>query len=234
MKKIINIGIPLILGIVIGWFIKERNWVVFLPALATLLAAFSGAKYAFKLQINKEKEDTKKRNVVNGNIAIFNISRMINTLWNVQNKIIDPVRNHQYRFIQMKPTLHLGNEDIQINIEKLYFLLETDDRNLLGELAIEEERYHSALDTINERSQFHIKEIQPSLERARIDKDCTIDQIETALSERQLITIKQITEDAIDTVDKTLKSLERVADKLRASLKKEYPNKIIIKLEIEP
>ena len=238
MNKIVTIGVPFILGVGAGWVVQGRHWDVFLtsyvPALATLLAAFYGAKYAFKFQKDKEKKDTKRRNVVNGNTAIFNMMRMTSTLRNVQRQIIDPGRDRPVRFLQMQPTLHLINDDIKLNIETLYFLLETDDRNLLGELVTEEARYQSALDAINERSRLHREEVQPLLERAGIVEggDYSLAQIEKALGNRLYITMQQATEQAIDHVDNTVVSLKQVADKLRTSLKKEFPNEKIIGFEI--
>lgn len=137
------------MGVGAGWIVQGRHWNVFLtsyvPALATLAAAFYGAKYAFQFQKDKEQEDNKKRNILNGNIAIFNLMRMTMKLRNVQRQIIDPARNRLVLFLQMQPTPHLINNDIKLNIESLYFLLETDDRNLLGELVTEDARYQSAL-----------------------------------------------------------------------------------------
>jgi hypothetical protein len=218
--------------------VQGRHWDVFLtsyvPALATLVAAFYGARYAFQFQKDKEKEDNKKRNVVNGNSAIFNIMRMTTTLRNIQIQIIDPGRDRPVRFHQMQPTLHLINDDIKINIESLYFLLETDDRNLLGELVTEEARYRSALSAINERSRLHIEEVQPLLERAGIVEggDYSLARIEEVLGNRLYITIQQATEQAINHVDNAVVSLQQVADKLRASLKKVYPDETIIGFEI--
>ncbi len=237
-KRIFTFGVPFILGVGAGWIVQGRHCDVFLtsyvPALATLVAAFLGARYAFQFQKDKEKEENKKRNVVNGNSAIFNMMRMTTTLRSVQIQIIEPARDRPIRFLQMQPTLHLITDDIKLNIESLYFLLETDERNILGELVTEEARYRSALQAINERSRIHREEVQPLLERAGIVEggDYSLAQIENALGNRLYITIQQATEEAINLVDKTVVSLKEVADKLRASLKKVYPDEIIIGFEI--
>jgi hypothetical protein len=44
--------------------------------------------------------------------------------------------------------------------------------------------------------------------------------------------VQQATEQAIDHVDNTVLSLKQVADKLRISLKREFPNEKIIGFEI--
>ncbi|HBR20983.1 MAG TPA: hypothetical protein DD713_00195 [Nitrospiraceae bacterium] len=238
INRIITFGIPFIFGVGAGWIVQGRHWDVFLtsyvPALATLVAAFYGARYAFQFQKDKEKEDIKKRNVVNGNSVIFNMMRMTTTLRNIQRQIIDPARDRLARFLQMRPTLHLIDDEIKLNIDSLYFLLETDERNILGKLVTEEARYRAALNAINERSRLHRDEIQPLLERARIVEggDYSLAEIEKALGNRLYITIQQATEQAINHVDNTVVSLTQVADKLRNSLKKTYPDEIIIGFEI--
>jgi hypothetical protein len=240
INRIVTFGVPFILGVGAGWIVQGRHWDVFLtsyvPALATLVAAFYGARYAFQFQKDKEKEDERKRNVVNGNSVIFNMMRMITTLRNVQKQIIEPARNRPARFLQMLPTLHLNDNDIKLNIESLYFLLETDERNILGEVVIEEARYRGALQSINERSRIHREEVQPLLERAGIVEggEYSLEQIENALGNRQYKIIQLATEEMINAVDETVVSLKAVADKLRASLKKVYPDEIIIGFEITP
>jgi len=235
INRIFTLGIPFILGVGAGWIVQGRHWDVFLtsyvPALATLVAAFYGAKYAFQFQKDKEEEDNKRRNVVNGNSAIFNLMRMANRLINFQKDFIEPVRKIPTRFINMPPALNLAKDDIKLNIETLYFLLETDDRNLLGELGAEETRYRSAIDAINKRSLLHTQEVQPLLERAGIVKDGNylFEQIEQALGKRLYTTMQQETEQIINHVDSTIVSLKQAVDKLTASLKRQYPNEIIMK-----
>lgn len=236
-KKIISLGIPFILGVGAGWIVQGRHWDVFLtsyvPALATLVAAFYGAKYAFQFQKDKAKEDERRLNVVNGNSVIFTMMRMITTLRNVQKQIIEPARSQPARFLQMRPTQYLG-DDIKLNIESLYFLLETDERNILGEVVIEEQRYLSAVQSINERSRIHREEVQPVLERAGVIEggDYSLRQIENALGERLYKTLQLVTEDMVNDVDGTILSLKAVADKLRERLKRIYPDDKIIGFDI--
>ena len=239
MHRIFTYGVTFIFGVGAGWVVQGRHWDVFLtsyiPALATLVAAFYGAKYAFQFQRAKEIEVSKKRNVVNGNSTIFSMMRMASNLKNYQKQIVEPVRSKlQTRFLEMPPTLDLVKEDINLNIESLYFLLETDDRNLLGELTAEEGRYRSALDAINERSRLHRQEIQPLLERAGVVQggNYSFAQIENVLGNRLYITIQDATEQVIDHVDSTIISLKQIADKLTASLKKQYPNTTIISFKM--
>lgn len=238
MTRVLSIGVPFILGVGAGWIIQGRHWDVFLtsyvPALATLVAAFYGAKYAFQFQKDKELEDNKKRNIINGNSTIFNMMRMASDLTNFQRQIIDPVRGRPTCFLEMRPTPYFDKELIKLNIDTLYFLLDTDDRNLLGELVTEEARYQSALVAINERSEFHRQEVQPLLDRSGVVQGgCySVAQLEQMIGNRLYITLCQATDQVIDHVDTTIVSLKEIADKLTASLKKQFPNETIIGFDI--
>ena len=238
INKIILLGAIFILGFAAGLLVEEQHWDVFLtsyiPSLATLVAAYYGASLAFKFQNDKDREDIKHRNMANGNNSIFALTRMCNKLVNLQRQIINPIRNSPARFLEMRPTTSLEKDDIKLDLEKLYFLLGTDDRDLLGEIMAEEERYRSAIDAINERSLLHIREAQPLLERAGFvaGGEYSFDQIEAMLGQRLYASIVQATEQAISHVDAAVVSIKLVADKLAASLKKQYPDKKIISFTI--
>lgn len=238
MRRYFLFGIIFILGVGAGWILQGQHWDVLLtsyvPVLATLVAAFYGAKYAFQFQKDKEKEDSKRFNVINGNAAIFTLMRMICGLRDIQKQFIDPARDLPFRFIQMQPALSFTNDDLKLNIESLYFLLETDDRNLLAELVVEAGRYHTAMGAFNERSRIHREEVQPLLERAGIVQGghYSHEQIEGAIGNRFYITMQQSTDETINLVDDAIISLKPFADRLRASLKKQYPSDTIIGFEL--
>lgn len=234
INRIITLGVVFILGFAAGWLVEGKHWDVFLttyiPSLATLVAAFYGAKYAFQFQRDKEIEDIKTRNVVNGNNSIFALSRMAGKLVDFQKQTINPIRNSPAKYLEMRATSHLEKDDIRLELESLYFILETDDRNLLGEIMVEEGRYRSAIDAINLRSQFHLHEVQPLLERAGFVQggQYSFEQIKGMLGPRIYATISQATDDVIHHVDATVESIKSVSNKLTASLKKQYPNETII------
>jgi len=236
VNRIITLGAAFILGFAAGWLVEGRHWDEFLssyiPSLATLVAAFYGAKYAFQFQKDKEIEDIKNRNVVNGNNSIFALSRMAGKLAGFQKQIINPIRNSPAKSLEMRATNHLEKDDIKLKMEGLYFLLGTDDRNLLAEVMVEEERYRSAIDAINLRSQLHLHEVQPLLERAGFVQggQYPFEQIEGMLGPRLYATIFQATDDVIHHVDATVESIKSVSNKLTASLKKQYQVKQLLAL----
>lgn len=234
LKNFFSLAVAFILGVGAGWIIQGRHWDVFatsyIPALATLLAAFYGAKFAFKFQQDKEIEDAKKGNLINANAAIFALSRMANNLFLYQRDVINPARSHPIRFLELRPTQDLEKEFIQFDCNSLAFLLETEHMNLLGETLAEVEKYRAAIETINNRSRLHIQTIQPKMEQFGFTAGNAINltEIEQCLGDRLNATLLQSTEQVIDHVDSTLETLKATGDRLRKAIKELYPKEKVI------
>lgn len=238
LDKVIFAGFIFLVGVAIGWIIKGKHFTLifsaYLPALTTLFAVYLGAKYAFDLHSNKEKIEIQNRNIVIGNLTIFDITRMINSLLAYQRQIIDPVRNKPSVFLEMSPTLFLPKEDLTIKFDDLSFLLELGDPNLLGELSVAEQKYEKALDAINARSNMHLREVQPRLEMAGVKEggDYKMQEIESALGNRLFVSIKRATSEVIAHVDETIYSLEEIGRKLSDLLKKNFPLKKVFNISV--
>ena len=236
INSIISIGAAFILGTGAGWIVKGKNidylFSHYLPAIATLLAAYFGAKFAFDFQRNKEKHDQKNKNRVSGNLAIFKLVAMLNSLLSYQKQIIEPVRTKPTAFLEMIPTLPQVQDHISIDIDSLSFLLDTNDENLIGELSVEVARYKAAIEAINDRSRVHRSEAQPTLAASDIKNggDCSLEEIQNVLGERLFHTLDNSTNQVIHHVDSTILSLNDLAGKLSKSLKKQFPKERIISL----
>jgi hypothetical protein len=234
MSKIIPLGTAFILGVGAGLVIQGESWSNFLtsyiPALATLVAAYYGAKFAFQFEENKEERALKKQNLVNANNCLFSMSRMANKLAVYQRDIINPFRNDPMRFIAINATSELEKESVKLDINSLYFILQTNDKNLLGEVVTEEERYRAAVDTINLRSEYHLKYIQPALESAGFisGNKYSLAQLRDMLGPLHYDTLVNATEQVIEYVDNTILSIKLVADSLKDSVKKQYPNETVL------
>lgn len=237
MRKVnipISVGVSFILGTGAGWIAKGKHvdylFTHYVPAIVTLLAAYYGARFAFEFQRRKEKQEQQNRNIVSGNLAIFKLITMINSLLSYQRQIIEPIRGKKTAFLEMAPTLTQQRDNVSIDIDSLAFLFGTDEQNLVGELSVEEARYEAAIAAINERSKVHRYEVQPTLDAAGIVNGGNYlhEVIQSALGERLFHTLHQSTEQVICHVDSTILSLKEMSDKLTKTLKKLYPDERII------
>jgi len=234
----ITIGIFFILGAGAGWIAEGKHvdylFSHYIPAVVTLLAAYYGAKFAFDFQRGKEKQEEANRQIISGNLAVFKIVTMINSLLTYQRQIIDPIRGKDTAFLEMSPTLPQEKENVHIDINTLAFLLGTDEQNLVGELSVEQARYEAAIAAINERSKVHRYEVQPVLDAAGIvnGRNYFHEDIQRVLGERLFHTLHQATDQVIYHVDTTISSLKEVADKLSVALKKQFPGSRIISVSM--
>lgn len=200
------------------------------PGLVTLAAAFFGAKYAFDLQAAKALRETESAQIAAGNKAIFALVRKYNQLLNFKHQFLERFRDDPTAFLQMPPLLELMKDDILVDFDSLSYLLETDQRNLLGELSVGVEKHQSAIGAINARSRLHITEAQPALEKAEIVEGgkYTFQQMETALGQRLHTTLRQATDQVFEHTTGTLLFLENVTRKLTAALREQFPGRSII------
>ncbi len=201
-----------------------------LSALATVVAAFLGAWYAFKLMDKDHQRKKRATAVASGNRAIFTLMRQWNELNLIQRQLIDPIRSHPAKFVTLLPALSLDYEHLKFDVDSLSFLLDTEYRQCLMDLLIAEEKFQTAVRVLNERSRLHFQTVQPLLEKAGIIEggDYTKQQIEVALGDRVKVELSRLTDDVIEHVDHAIISLKETSDKLHTVLKELYPKETII------
>ncbi len=218
----------------IGWLAYQKLWeaiiTVVVTSIATVGAAYFGAKVAFDKNAEKERENIRNQNRINGNIALFNLMHMINLLGSFRLQFIDPWRTNDHAFLLILPALPF--EKIKLNVEALSFLLETDEPNLLGELALSEEAYRNAVGSINERSRLHRDDVQPKLEQAGfIQGQHNANQAADLLGNRLNQTLKLATDTMIKVVDETIDRLKINTERLGKCLKTHFPEGKTIHVE---
>ncbi len=199
-----------------------------LQPIATLLAAFSGTWFAYRLQDRAKAREEKASNISAANRALFTIFQQINSLKVFQLDIIDPVRKHPLKFIAMRPVLNEKYEDIQFDFHSLEFLLNTKHKQILLDLFVEQQRFHGAINAINYRSELHF-EAQPAFERIGIKEDVDyppetlIKALKEALGPRLYKSLQSVTDQVVYQVDPTVGSLEEIKEKMIKAVKELYP-----------
>ena len=203
----------------------------YLAAAVTLAAAFGGAWFAYRLQKEREEKKELEKQVSAGNHSIFNVMQMYHVLKNYQNQYIDPIRHRASRAMEMAPS-YLLNDSVDLDLNRLSFLLDTSDKNILMELHIENSKYEKAIQAINERSRMQIENVQPLLEKSGVlQGDALTDaEIESAIGNRLFVSMQDITENVINHVDTTVLSLKMIGDNLTESMIKNYPGSEIMKI----
>ncbi len=207
---------------------------VAVPAVATLIAAFFGAWFAYRLQDKAKVREERASNISAANRVLFTVFQQINSLTLLQRDIIDPVRNHPMKFIAMQPVMPEQQEDIQFDFSSLGFLLNTKHKQIVLDLFIEQQRFREAIKAISYRSALHIQQVQPSLERAGIQEgvDYTIEELGKVLGPRLYKTLQHATDQIIYYVDRTIASIDEVKGKMIKAFKELYPEGEFLNFEL--
>ena len=108
--------------------------VAVVTALATLLAAYGGASYAFSMQSERESENRKRREINAGNITIFYLVEMYKELKDYQKQVIDPHRSDPFKYYHLRPTLPSLVQE-HINYDDLAFVLSDENPDVLAKLS---------------------------------------------------------------------------------------------------
>jgi hypothetical protein len=195
---------------------KVLSFSKFIPAAATLIAAFVGSFLgpwvAFRREKQKEEQKLKADNITAGNYAIFTVMGQFNRLGNVCKQMIDPVRTHPLRIVIMRPILPaIEHEDLKFDISSLSFFLKPQSssklqitlRKTLAELVLEYTKFQTAIRAINIRTEFLLQQVQPMLDKAKMRYYYydTPDQMEIG---EEILTLPQDMGKALACIEKAL------------------------------
>jgi hypothetical protein len=201
--------------------------------ITTLIAAFLGAWFAYKLADKSKQREFRKSNIDVANKALFNTFQMLNHMRLYQKDMIDPFRGNPGIIIMMRPTLSEKQEDTGYDYNGLTFLLATEHKHLLFDLYIEQQRYRETLKAIDYRSLLHMEKVQPALLRGGIREGVGYppDAIEKALGPLLFSDLKQSTENVVINVDKNVLSIAAVKNKMLNAYKDIFPEINFINFE---
>lgn len=202
--------------------------------VATLIAAFAGAWFAFTYQNRQKAKDEVRQNISAGNRALVTLFQQANSLKLYQVDMIQPHRESPGRHIQVQPTLPFQEDSLSFDVKSLDFLLSRDTVQVLLDLILEEARYREAIKAINARSQHHFAIVQPKLQSAGIVEggEYSGQDFRNALGDLDYMHLKRLTDAVVLHVDRTIESLVSAKDRLRGALVGKYPEGKFINFEL--
>ena len=153
------------------------------PVLS-LFGTFFGATFAFRLNEDKEarKLNNSRREALNR--ALFVLVRQANAIRQIARDFerFPAPFERAFNLPALKPPPY---QDLVHSLSDLDFLLESTNPGLLMELAIEQERFHQAFESLKVRNEFYIGEVQPALAKLALNgKSVSIEQTANLLGER--------------------------------------------------
>jgi len=224
-------------GFLLSLFVL-KEWEILkeiLPSFATLVAAFFGVWFAFMLQGKEKKKEEKNKKASVGNRALFTLFQRLNNLWLFEKDFLSPHRKDPGIHIAMQPALNFEENDTYLDVDSLKFLLDSKQhQQLLFDLHIEDQRYRTAVKCIDFRSQIHLHQAQPLMQRAGIveGQEYTSADYERALGPMIYAHLKRATKDVVYHVGRTIKSNNEIKDKLLGALRELFPGETFVNFEL--
>lgn len=206
----------------------------FVPALATLVAAFIGAWAAFMLEDNREKQKIINQNVAYGNEVLTALADNASLLNVFRDNYIEEFRDDPHNWLKILPPPYKFTPNLDLNALSLSFLCREGDANIMLRVSKEQYQFKLILELINKRSLLHDEKVQPMFEKMNFSQgdDIPLDVVEIELGPRYSVIIPGLTRDMIRNIDHCILSHIEAARELRKELLKIYPKEKIV--EINP
>lgn len=200
------------------------------PAIS-LLGTFFGATFAFRL--NQDKEERKlsddRREALNR--ASFVLIRQ----WNAMDQLLRQFKEYPppfHRAFNMPALTPPSYSDLTQQIADLDFLIDSSNPGLLMDLIIEQERFQQAIESLRIRNRFYVEEVQPALEKHKLNKQTVSgEQVEQLLGERLFQGAINGSENAWQHISAASESIPKAHQALLAEARKLFPGRKFITYE---
>lgn len=191
----------------------------------TIVAAFYGAKYAFQLEETRVKKQSDEMQVKGVNRVLFDLSRTYNHFLAIRRQFIDDYRNLPECYIAMPAMSDATWSGPTFEFESLAFLLRSSDPNVMGQLALLEQEIATTILLLKQRSDVHINQAQPLLERLFEQHGDMIPEraIRQSLGTRITAILENTTTQIIESVDDILRRTIEMIGVVRGHARPMFP-----------
>ena len=205
-------------------------WLI--PVIGTYLGAAYGASYAFKLQEGKDDESEKRVQVDALNRALMVMCFQYNDIaatWTEMRKF----NNGELVRMLTLPAFKSPQFDYRQNVLELAFLMENNDPNLLLEIAIEQGRFDSCIESMKIRAEYFVKKVEPLIEKYGIRSKNVISEqlVFDAFGERVYGTLRNNTNALYEQVEQSERTLFETLCKLHVAAKRSFPSTRFFKVQ---
>ena len=205
----------------------------FISTVSTLLSAFGGAWFAFRLQNKHEEKSIINNNVSSLNIAQIRLMQQYNEIEKIKKNFTSPILNDPLYWVHI-PALSPRDRDIQVDVSSLSILIQADGISVISDILESEEYYKEILKSLNIRSVMHISEFQPYYEKIKNKYDkIDLEILVKELGEKSVIGLMTITDQILAILPDAIKKYKIAMRHLYEKSKEIYPKCKIVMLSEE-
>jgi len=200
--------------------------------VTTLIAAFAGAWFAFRFERKHKEAEEVRRRVGATNRALYTLYNLWNAMVQIRQEVINPYRGRIDAWLNLAATVPGRYERISFEAGELSFLLGINSP-LYADLLLEEQRFNSAIQLLDVRTNIVLNEAWPRLARAGIGigEQRDANEIERILGMDVTRKLKVMSDGLVKNVDENVKTITSVFGRLREAMKAAYPKERFLAVE---
>lgn len=130
---------------------------------------------------------------------------------------------------------HRDYSKLSIDGGSLSFLIENDSSFLISKILVVEDKFQEVINLINMRSEVHVGQLQPKLEKLGVVEskpfDLPIEKVESSLGVVIVGKLKRLTEGIIASTEDAIRSHEEVIKEIKSTGSKIFPNNRVLSFE---
>ncbi|MEP1446271.1 MAG: hypothetical protein ABJK37_09205 [Paraglaciecola sp.] len=220
-EKIIFVAIiAFCLGLLVGLLPKVDSKTL-IGAVVTLITAFAGAFFAFKLNSDKDAQYKKVDETAKLNRSLIHLGVYLNVIGNIKKTLNTYGSIHEQAFIM--PPIKNYNDNILFDISDISLIL-SEEPQLLLELSVENDGYIQTLESVKTRHEFFMNELQPlMIELGLMHRKVNTLELEQKLPKHIFNAAYQAVNLINSNISSTEKGLLQVSVKLKAVCHKKCP-----------
>jgi len=220
------------IGVFIG-LLPQLDSKTIAGTVATLVAAFAGAYFAYKFNENREKQRKDDIDLASANKVIFTLVRLYNHIASFNNQFILPHKNSPNAYISIQPLFGNSDTNLVLDYDSISFLFAHRKPEILSEIAELENLFSTFIETEKARSHMNLNIVQPAMEKAGIANgtSITLGEIDKLLGDRTSVIMKSLTDELINITECGEKQSEQVIKKLHEVMVGIFPDKNVVKMQ---
>ena len=202
-------------------------------AVATLVAAFAGAFFAYKFNADRENKRKSEIDLASANKAIFTLIRIYNYIAGFNKQFLKPYVNNPAAYVAIQPSLGNSNPDWKLDYDSISFLISENKSEILTELTELEELFIIFTETVRTRNHIHLNVVQPAMESAGIANGASVSlgDIDRVIGGRNSGIMKGLTSELIDITNRGEEHSDQLIKKLHEVMVSIFPGKNVVRME---
>jgi hypothetical protein len=203
----------------------------------TLIAAFLGAWFAFKLSKRENDKAETKKDLITLNQVIIHFIQQWNELLTIKEKHIKSAierAGEDLLWMHLEAILFMESSIFEIDSSSLHFLMDSGSENIIQEIFMERTGYKQIINLVNFRSEKHRGELQKRFEEfnqqeVKVKNDAEYEQF---IGERLTFEMKSLTQQIVEGLEISIKGHYDLIMKLNKVGKEIFPDEKVLTVKI--